>query len=121
MSTTTTPSVRQRSAGAALLVIATGQLMLVLDDTIADIALPSIQRDLAVPATTLSWVINAYILAFGSLLLLGGKLGDRYRRRRILRVGLGHSRALRSWVQPEGPASSVRVTIAHRTQRNEVA
>ena len=53
--------------GLSLLVIATAQLMLVLDDTVANIALPSIQRELAVPAATLPWIINAYILAFGGL------------------------------------------------------
>ena len=75
--------------GLSLLVIATAQLMLVLDDTIANIALPSIQRDLAVSASALPWIINAYVLAFGSLLLFGGRVGDLYGRRRVLRVGLG--------------------------------
>ena len=62
--------------GLSLLVIATAQLMLVLDDTIANIALPSIQRELTVSAATLPWIINAYILAFGGLLLFGGRVGD---------------------------------------------
>ncbi len=75
--------------GLSLLVIATAQLMLVLDDTIANIALPSIQRELAVPAATLPWVINAYILAFGGLLLFGGRVGDLFGRRRVFRAGLG--------------------------------
>ena len=75
--------------GLSLLVIATAQLMLVLDDTIANIALPSIQRELAVPGPTLPWVINAYILAFGGLLLFGGRVGDLFGRRRVFRVGLG--------------------------------
>src|SRR5829696_6186536 len=78
-----------RGLGLSLLVIATAQLMLVLDDTIANIALPSIQRDLAVPASALPWVINAYVLAFGGLLLFGGRVGDLYGRRRVFRVGLG--------------------------------
>src|SRR5687768_3877153 len=72
----------------ALLVIATAQLMLVLDDTIANIALPSIQRELAVPASALPWIINAYILAFGGLLLFGGRVGDLYGRRKVFSVGL---------------------------------
>lgn len=72
----------------ALLVIATAQLMLVLDDTIANVALPSIQRDLGVDAALLPWIINAYLLAFGALLLFGGRVGDLYGRRRVLRVGL---------------------------------
>jgi EmrB/QacA subfamily drug resistance transporter len=71
-----------------LLVIATAQLMLVLDDTIANIALPSMQRDLAVSSAALPWIVTAYVLAFGALLLFGGRLGDLYGRRRVLRVGL---------------------------------
>jgi MFS family permease len=71
-----------------LIVIATAQLMLVLDDTIANIALPSIQREMAVSASALPWVINAYVLAFGSLLLFGGRIGDLFGRRRVLRAGL---------------------------------
>ncbi len=72
----------------SLLIIATAQLMLVLDDTIANIALPSIQRDFGVSAATLPWIVNAYILAFGSLLLFGGRLGDVYGRRRMLQFGM---------------------------------
>ncbi|MFD5110569.1 hypothetical protein [Streptomyces cinereoruber] len=67
---------RQRAGMIPLLVIATAQLMLVLDDSIVNIALPSIQRELGVPAENLPWVVNAYILAFGALLLLGGRIGD---------------------------------------------
>jgi EmrB/QacA subfamily drug resistance transporter len=72
----------------ALLVIATAQLMLVLDDSIVNIALPSIQRELGVAAVHLPWVVNAYILAFGALLLLGGRVGDLWGRRRTLQVGI---------------------------------
>jgi EmrB/QacA subfamily drug resistance transporter len=72
----------------ALLVIAAAQLMLVLDDTIANIALPSIQREFGVPPSVLPWIINAYVLAFGSLLLFGGRLGDVHGRRKVLRIGL---------------------------------
>src|SRR5687768_331034 len=75
--------------GLSLLVIATAQLMLVLDDTVANIALPSIQRDLGVSAAALPWIVSAYVLAFGSLLLFGGRIGDLYGRRRVLRIGLG--------------------------------
>jgi MFS family permease len=74
--------------GLSLLVIATAQLMFVLDDTIANIALPSIQRDLGVSAAMLPWIVTAYVLAFGGLLLFGGKIGDLYGRRRILQIGL---------------------------------
>ncbi|WP_333973341.1 MFS transporter [Alteromonas mediterranea] len=69
-------------------VIATAQLMVVLDDTIANIALPTLQNDLGISAANLPWVINAYILAFGGLLLFGGRLGDLYGRRRMLQVGM---------------------------------
>src|SRR5688572_9610682 len=75
--------------GLPLLVIATAQLMLVLDDTIANIALPSIQRELGVSASTLPWIVNAYVLVFGALLLFGGRVGDLFGRRRVLRIGLG--------------------------------
>jgi EmrB/QacA subfamily drug resistance transporter len=85
---TVSPSQR-RGLGLSLLVIATAQLMLVLDDTIANIALPSIQRDLGVDPATLPWIVNAYVLAFGSLLLFGGRVGDLYGRRRVFRLGLG--------------------------------
>ncbi|MGC5668643.1 UNVERIFIED_CONTAM: MFS transporter [Kocuria sp. CPCC 205316] len=71
-----------------LLVIATAQLMLVLDDSIVNIALPSIQRELDVSAVHLPWVVNAYILAFGALLLLGGRIGDLWGRRATLQVGI---------------------------------
>src|ERR687890_867362 len=77
-----------RGLGLSLLVIATAQLMLVLDDTIANIALPSIQRELGVSPATLPWIINAYVLVFGALLLFGGRVGDLFGRRRVLRVGL---------------------------------
>jgi EmrB/QacA subfamily drug resistance transporter len=77
-----------RRLGLSLLVIATAQLMLVLDDSIANIALPSIQADLGVSAANLPWVINAYVLVFGALLLFGGRVGDLIGRRRVLRLGL---------------------------------
>lgn len=71
-----------------LLVIATAQLMLVLDDSIVNIALPSIQRALDVDAVHLPWIVNGYILAFGALLLLGGRIGDLWGPRRALQAGL---------------------------------
>ncbi len=77
-----------RALGVALLVIATAQLMMVLDDTVANVALPSIQADLGMTAVALPWVINAYVLAFGGFLLLGGRAGDLFGRRRMLRLGL---------------------------------
>jgi MFS family permease len=77
-----------RHLGPALIVIATAQLMLVLDDSIANIALPTIQNELGISAATLPWVINAYVLAFGGLLLFGGRLGDLFGRRRMLQTGM---------------------------------
>lgn len=79
---------QNRGLGIALMVIATAQLMVVLDDTIANIALPTLQNSLGISAANLPWVINAYILAFGGLLLFGGRLGDIYGRKRMLRVGM---------------------------------
>ena len=77
-----------RGGVVPLLVIATAQLMLVLDDSIVNIALPSIQQELGVAAVHLPWVVNGYILAFGALLLLGGRLGDVWGRRRTLQLGI---------------------------------
>lgn len=83
-----TPKTGRQSGLIPLLVIATTQMMLVLDDSIVNIALPSIQRELGVEALHLPWVVNAYILAFGALLLLGGRLGDLWGRRRTLQLGI---------------------------------
>jgi len=77
-----------RHLGLALVVIATAQLMVVLDATIVNVALPHIQRALGFSGSGLEWVVTAYSLAFGSLLLLGGRLGDMYGRRRIFIVGV---------------------------------
>ncbi len=74
--------------GWALVLICVAQLMVVLDSTIANIALPFIGKDLDVSAANLQWVVTGYALAFGGLLLLGGRLGDLYGRRRIFMTGL---------------------------------
>jgi EmrB/QacA subfamily drug resistance transporter len=74
--------------GAALAVIAGAQLMIVLDATIVNIALPHIQTALKFSATSLSWVLNAYTLTFGGLLLLGGRIGDIMGRRRTFVAGI---------------------------------
>src|SRR5689334_3410590 len=73
---------------AALVVLCTATLMAILDDTVANVALPSIQRDLGFATSTLSWVLNAYFVAFGGLLLLAGRIGDLVGRRRVLLSGL---------------------------------
>ena len=72
----------------ALVVIATAQLMVMLDLTIVNIALPTIRRELHFSATNLTWVVDAYVLVFGGLLLLGGRAGDLYGRRRMFAVGI---------------------------------
>jgi EmrB/QacA subfamily drug resistance transporter len=72
----------------ALAVLCAGMLMIVLDATIVNVALPSIQRDLGFGQSSLAWVVNAYLIAFGGLLLLAGRLGDLVGRRRIFLVGL---------------------------------
>ncbi|MFJ4191827.1 MFS transporter [Kitasatospora sp. NPDC089509] len=79
---------RGQHPGIALTVIAATQLMVVLDITIVNIALPHIQQALKFSTTDLSWVINAYTLTFGGLLLLGGRAGDILGRRRVFIVGV---------------------------------
>jgi EmrB/QacA subfamily drug resistance transporter len=72
----------------ALVVLCIGMLMIVLDATIVNVALPSIQDDLGFSQSSLAWVINAYLIAFGGLLLLAGRLGDLVGRRSVFLVGL---------------------------------
>ncbi|MPQ71097.1 MULTISPECIES: DHA2 family efflux MFS transporter permease subunit [unclassified Pseudomonas] len=73
----------------ALIVLCLGVLMIVLDTTIVNVALPSIQTDLHFTQTSLAWVVNAYMLTFGGFLLLGGRLGDLYGHRRLFLLGIG--------------------------------
>ncbi|ROH85625.1 DHA2 family efflux MFS transporter permease subunit [Stagnimonas aquatica] len=77
-----------RSRWLALYVLCLGVLMIVLDTTIVTVALPSIKADLGFSETDLVWVVNAYMLTFGGLLLLGGRLGDLYGQRRLFLLGL---------------------------------
>jgi MFS family permease len=72
----------------ALLLLCLGVLMIVLDTTIVNVALPSIRADLGFTETSLVWVVNAYMLTFGGFLLLGGRLGDLYGHRRLFVVGI---------------------------------
>ena len=83
-----TGSAAPRRLGLALAVIATAQLMVVLDATIVNVALPHIQAALGFSGTDLEWVVNAYALAFGGLLLLGGRSGDLLGRRRVFIAGI---------------------------------
>jgi EmrB/QacA subfamily drug resistance transporter len=84
LATTTAPGNRW----IALVVLCAGFLMIILDQTIVNVALPSIQTDLHFSQSSLAWVINAYLIAFGGLLLLVGRLGDLIGRRRIFLAGL---------------------------------
>jgi EmrB/QacA subfamily drug resistance transporter len=77
-----------RSRWLALVVLCAGMLMIVLDATIVNVALPSIQGDLGFSQSDLAWVVNAYLIAFGGLLLLAGRLGDLIGRRRVFLSGL---------------------------------
>ena len=74
--------------GLALALVLGAQLMIILDMTVVNIALPSIARGLHFSAPSLSWVLNAYTLTFGGLLLLGGRAGDILGRRRVFMAGL---------------------------------
>jgi EmrB/QacA subfamily drug resistance transporter len=72
----------------SLVVLCAGFLMIVLDQTVVNVALPSIQDDLGFSQASLAWVVNAYLIAFGGLLLLAGRLGDLFGRKRIFMLGL---------------------------------
>ncbi len=72
----------------ALLIVCLGTLMIVLDATIVNVALPSIREDLGFSQTSLAWVVNAYLLTFGGFLLLGGRLGDLFGHRRLFLIGI---------------------------------
>src|SRR5438105_5740724 len=78
----------QPSRWMALIVLCVGMLMIVLDVTVVNVALPSIQSDLGFSQSSLAWVMNAYLIAFGGLLLLAGRMGDLISRQRIFMVGL---------------------------------
>ncbi len=77
-----------RTRWFALIVLCLGTLMIVLDTTIVNVALPSIRADLGFSETSLAWVVNAYLLTFGGFLLLGGRLGDLYGHRRLFLIGI---------------------------------
>ncbi len=91
MSTTPdlTPPDTDRTRWTALYVLCMGMLMIVLDVTVVNVALPRIQDDLGFSTSGLAWVVNAYLISFGGLLLLAGRLGDLVGRRKIFLVGLG--------------------------------
>jgi EmrB/QacA subfamily drug resistance transporter len=121
-----TDSQSDRRRWIALLVLCAGFLMIILDQTIVNVALPSIQADLGFSQSSLAWVVNAYLIAFGGLLLLVGRLGDLIGRRRIflsgltvftlasLACGLAHSQAMligARFVQGVGGAMTAAVIL----------
>ena len=82
------PGRDDRKRWLALLLVCAAQLMIVLDGTIVNVALPVIQGSLGFSEVSLSWVVNAYLLTFGGFLLLGGRAGDILGRRRVVMGGL---------------------------------
>src|SRR5512145_1960197 len=86
MSDVTSPPVRSR--WLALVVLCAGMLMIILDGTIVNVALPSIQEDLGFSQSSLAWVVNGYLIALGGLLLLAGRVGDLLGRRRVYLAGI---------------------------------
>jgi EmrB/QacA subfamily drug resistance transporter len=118
---------RPRARWIALVVVCLGQLMSVLDSTIVNVALPNIQHDLHFSQSSLTWVLNGYLITFGSFLLLGGRLGDLVGRRRMflsgvtlftlasVACGLADSQAMlviARFIQGLGGAAAVSVTVA---------
>jgi EmrB/QacA subfamily drug resistance transporter len=100
-----------RSRWLALYVLCTGMLMIVLDATVVNVALPSIQSDLGFTQSSLAWVVNAYLIAFGGLLLLAGRLGDLIGRRTMFLAGLAVFSVASLFC---GLASSQEVLVASR-------
>src|SRR3954464_5452165 len=84
----TAQQIAEKNRWIALVVLCTGFLMIVLDATVVNVALPSIQDDLGFSQSSLAWVVNAYLIAFGGLLLLAGRLGDLVGRRDVFLAGL---------------------------------
>src|ERR1700692_3045221 len=78
----------ERARWIALVVLCVGMLMIILDSTVVNVALPSIQHDLHFSQANLAWVVNAYLITFGGLLLLAGRLGDLIGRKRVFMFGL---------------------------------
>ena len=113
-----------RTRWLALIVLCLGDLMIVLDTTIVNVALPSIRDDLGFTETSLAWVVNAYLLTFGGFLLLGGRLGDLFGQRRLFLAGIalftgasssaGSPRARACW----SPRGRCRASAARSSRRS---
>src|SRR5262245_40071664 len=84
-----TNATTDRNRWLALYVLCAGVLMIVLDVTVVNVALPSIQDELGFTGSSLAWVVNAYLIAFGGLLLLAGRFGDIIGRKKVFLAGLG--------------------------------
>ena len=84
----TAPATRDTNRWLILVIACIAQFMVILDATIVNVALPSIQNGLGFSAASLPWVVNAYTLVFGGFLLLGGRLGDLLGRKRLFLIGL---------------------------------
>ncbi|HEX4345831.1 MAG TPA: MFS transporter [Solirubrobacteraceae bacterium] len=106
--TTIAPSARAMRPALVLLVACVAQFMLLADDTIVNVALPSIASDLGFGESSLSWVVNAYLLTFGGFLLIGGRLADRFGPRRLFMWSLAGF-ALASAISGIAPSSGVLV------------
>jgi EmrB/QacA subfamily drug resistance transporter len=83
-----TAHIQDKARWLALIILCLGDLMIVLDSTVVNVALPSIRSDLGFSETSLVWVVNAYLLTYGGFLLLGGRLGDLYGHRRMFLIGI---------------------------------
>src|SRR5947208_8741565 len=81
-------TMESRTRWFALYTLTLASLMIVLDATIVNVALPSIREDLGFSQTSLAWVVNAYLLTYGGCLLLGGRLGDLFGHRRLFLAGI---------------------------------
>src|SRR3984885_15791427 len=88
MTTATAEQTEDRTRWIALYVLCAGMLMIVLDGTIVNVALPSIQDDLGFSQSKLAWVVNAYMIPFGGLLLLAGRIGDLVGQARVFLAAL---------------------------------
>ena len=86
---TTSTSAPDPRRWAALFLLCTAQFLVILDTSIVGIALPALQRALGFDAAGLQWIFNAYVVAFGGLLLLGGRLADLFGPRRLFAIGFG--------------------------------
>src|ERR1044072_9133203 len=82
------PTATKDSRWLALYILCTGMLMIVVDGTVVNVALPTIQDDLGFSQRNLAWVVNGYMIAFGGMLLLSGRIGDLLGQRRIFLIGL---------------------------------